>query len=107
MTKKEIDTICTRITDMVMKEVSEMLLAYNDEPMGLKDTARMLGCSEAWVYKNQEKLGGMKFIGKLFFSKNRIAAIIRNKNNNEDYDIRRNAEGSWRGVNGAEVPAGL
>lgn len=58
-------------------QVAEHLHRLNDEMMPLKKVCEITGFSETYVYHNTELLGGVKYGGKWFFSKNNLNLLLR------------------------------
>ena len=63
------------------REIAEMtarfLYEMQDEMLPLREVAERYGFSESALYKRWEELGGVKAMGKIFFSRNNLNRIIK------------------------------
>ncbi len=63
------------------KEIAEMtariLAEMQDEMLPMKEVSRRYGVSLSTLYHRWEELGGVKSLGKVFFSRNNFNMLLR------------------------------
>lgn len=74
MTAREKREIARMTAEMVIERMHE----EQDRMMPLTKVCEEYGWSKSFVYKNADRLGGVKTGGRLFFSRKNLEALIRN-----------------------------
>lgn len=58
------------------REMAEELHKLSDEVLTRRQVSERYGWSMSYIEKHSAELGGKKFMGKWFFSKNNLSALI-------------------------------